>query len=352
MAVAEPKVLWTPSEERIERATLTRYMRWLEEKHGLGSSTATTTCGAGRCSTSRRSGARSSSSSGCASPRAASACSGSEVMPGARGSRARGCQLCRARVRRQGPVDALAIQHASESRELARLTWGELRAETAAIAAGLRALGRGRGRSGRGVHAEHPRDGGGVPGLRVDRRRVVVGRAGVRRAQRDRPVLADRAQGAAGGRRLPVRRQGLRPGRGGLADRRRDPLAGARRTAGLPGRIGLGGRLPGLGRTRSSSRRCRSTTRCGSCTRSGTTGLPKPIVHGPGRDPARAAEEGASAPRCPARRPDVLVHDDRLDDVELHRRGAAERRVDRPVRREPGLSVAGDVCGTSRRTAG
>jgi acetoacetyl-CoA synthetase len=36
---------------------------------------------------------------------------------------------------------ALAIQHASESRGLERLTWGELRAETAAIASGLRALG-------------------------------------------------------------------------------------------------------------------------------------------------------------------------------------------------------------------
>ncbi|MBV9416666.1 MAG: acetoacetate--CoA ligase, partial [Solirubrobacterales bacterium] len=36
---------------------------------------------------------------------------------------------------------ALAIQHASESRELARLTWGELRAQTAAIAAGLLELG-------------------------------------------------------------------------------------------------------------------------------------------------------------------------------------------------------------------
>ena len=35
MAVAEPKVLWTPSPERIERATLTRYQRWLAEKHEL-----------------------------------------------------------------------------------------------------------------------------------------------------------------------------------------------------------------------------------------------------------------------------------------------------------------------------
>src|SRR5664279_486727 len=36
---------------------------------------------------------------------------------------------------------ALAIQHASELRELGSWTWGELRTQTARIAAGLRALG-------------------------------------------------------------------------------------------------------------------------------------------------------------------------------------------------------------------
>jgi acetoacetyl-CoA synthetase len=41
--------------------------------------------------------------------------------------------------------DAVAIVHASELREQAELTWGELRAETARIAAGLRALGVERG---------------------------------------------------------------------------------------------------------------------------------------------------------------------------------------------------------------
>ena len=35
VAVAEPKVLWTPSQERIERATLTRYTRWLADARGL-----------------------------------------------------------------------------------------------------------------------------------------------------------------------------------------------------------------------------------------------------------------------------------------------------------------------------
>ena len=33
--MSEPEVLWTPSEERISRATLTRYQRWLAESRGL-----------------------------------------------------------------------------------------------------------------------------------------------------------------------------------------------------------------------------------------------------------------------------------------------------------------------------
>src|SRR3954447_6383988 len=41
--------------------------------------------------------------------------------------------------------DAVAILHASELRELGELTWGELRRQTASMAARLRALGVGRG---------------------------------------------------------------------------------------------------------------------------------------------------------------------------------------------------------------
>ncbi|MBV9607642.1 MAG: acetoacetate--CoA ligase [Solirubrobacterales bacterium] len=143
MAVAEPKVLWTPSEERIERATLTRYMRWLGEKHGLGFEgyhdlwrwsvfdleafwrSIVDFCGVRFAEGGDR-------------------VLGSEAMPGAAwfpGSRVSYAE----HVFAGKDPSALAIQHASESRELASLSWGELRSETAAIASGLRALGVGAG---------------------------------------------------------------------------------------------------------------------------------------------------------------------------------------------------------------
>jgi acetoacetyl-CoA synthetase len=69
---------------------------------------------------------------------------GSEAMPGAKWFP--GARLSYAEHVFAGKdPDSLAIQHASESRELERLTWGELRAQTAAIASGLRALGVGPG---------------------------------------------------------------------------------------------------------------------------------------------------------------------------------------------------------------
>ena len=74
---------------------------------------------------------------------------------------------------------------------------------------------RGGGRPRRRLHAEHPGDRGRLPGHRVAGRDLVERRARVRRAQRGRPLLADRAQGAARRRRLPLRRQGLRPQRRG-----------------------------------------------------------------------------------------------------------------------------------------
>src|SRR3954468_14912818 len=63
---------------------------------------------------------------------------GAEWFPGARLNYAK-------HIFRGRDDEALAIQHASESRELASWTWGDLRRETARIADGLRELGVGKG---------------------------------------------------------------------------------------------------------------------------------------------------------------------------------------------------------------
>ena len=98
-----------------------------------------------------------------------------------------------------------------------------------AIAAGLRALGVGRGDR---VAAYMPNIPETVAAFLACASIGAIWSsrgAGVRRAQRDRPVRADRAQGAAGDRRLPLRRQGLRPQREVVEEiAGRDPVARAR----------------------------------------------------------------------------------------------------------------------------
>ena len=71
----------------------------------------------------------------------------------------------------------------------------------------------------------------------------------------------------------------------------------------------------------------------------------------PRRDPPRALE-GARAPHRPrADGPLLLVHDDRLDDVELPRLGAARGLDRRPVRREPRLARPLDAVAPGLRRA-
>jgi acetoacetyl-CoA synthetase len=143
VAETEPKVLWTPSPERIERATLTRYMAWLQEKHSLEFDGyhdlwrwSTFDLEAFWGSLVEFFGVRFSSGG--------DRVLGNDSMPGAKWFP--GARLSYAEHMFAGrDPDALAIQHASESRELTAVTWGELRAQTAAIASGLRALGVGEG---------------------------------------------------------------------------------------------------------------------------------------------------------------------------------------------------------------
>ena len=136
------KRLWTPSAERIERANITAYARWLEETRGL-------------------TGLQDNYNAlwhwsvdhlddfwasiweyydvQAATPY--ERVLGSREMPGAEWFP--GTTLNYAEhVFRHAHDDAIAIRHESELRpELGEMTWGELREQTAAIANGLRSLG-------------------------------------------------------------------------------------------------------------------------------------------------------------------------------------------------------------------
>jgi acetoacetyl-CoA synthetase len=141
--MSEPEVLWTPSEERIERATLTRYQAWVEQRHGLSLQSYEELW---RWSVDNledfwasiveffdvRLGGEP------AGVLASREMPGAQWFPGATVNFAE-------HIFRGKDDDALALQHASELRPLASWDWGRLRAETGQIAAGLRALGVGEG---------------------------------------------------------------------------------------------------------------------------------------------------------------------------------------------------------------
>jgi acetoacetyl-CoA synthetase len=138
-----PIVLWTPSPERIERATLTRYREWLEREYGLRFEDyaalwewSTTELDAFWRSVVEFFGVDFSTEPEAVLGRREMP--GAQWFPGARVSFAE-------HVFRGKRDDEIAIRHTSELRELGSLTWGELRSQTARIASGLRALGVGEG---------------------------------------------------------------------------------------------------------------------------------------------------------------------------------------------------------------
>ena len=136
---ANGELLWEPSAELVERSRLTEFMRWLERERGLSF--------AGYAELWQWSvddleafwdaiwdffGVQADGERG--------AVLASREMPGARwfpGTRLNYAE----HVFAGKDDDEVAILHASELRELGELSWGELRRQVAATAAGLRALG-------------------------------------------------------------------------------------------------------------------------------------------------------------------------------------------------------------------
>jgi acetoacetyl-CoA synthetase len=136
-------LLWEPGPELVERAVMTRYLRWLEAERGLAF--------AGYHELWRWSVADLDAfwSSlwdffAVGPPQDARPALADRTMPGA-------AWLPRARVNyaahvfRDKPDDAVAIVAASELRGDVEVTWAELRAQVAGLAAGLRAAGVGPG---------------------------------------------------------------------------------------------------------------------------------------------------------------------------------------------------------------
>jgi acetoacetyl-CoA synthetase len=143
MSAKSGDLLWEPSAELVERSRLREFMRWLERERGLNFA------GYGELwqwSVDDLDGFWSAiweffdvQADGEAQPVLAS-----RQMPGAEWFTDASLNYAE-HVFRGKRDEEVAILHASELRELGELRWGELRRQVAATAAGLRALGVGRG---------------------------------------------------------------------------------------------------------------------------------------------------------------------------------------------------------------
>jgi len=141
--MAVPPILWHPDAERLERAALTGYRRWLEQTRGLEFPDYASLW---EWSTTDLEGFWASiwERFGVVASVPYDRVLGSRAMPGAEwfpGARLNYAE----HVLRARDSDAVAISHASELRPLAEMTRGELQDEVARLAGGLRALGVGPG---------------------------------------------------------------------------------------------------------------------------------------------------------------------------------------------------------------
>jgi acetoacetyl-CoA synthetase len=139
LAVTAPPVLWTPDEARIERATITRYARWLADTRGVRT---TTYDDLWRWSVTELEEFWASiweffdvqASTPYERVLGSRSMPGAAWFPGARLNYAE-------HVFRDRDPDAVAIRHASELRPLAETTWGAFHEAVRRFAAALRASG-------------------------------------------------------------------------------------------------------------------------------------------------------------------------------------------------------------------
>jgi len=143
VSAAEGELLWEPSAELVERSRLTEFMRWLTRERGLAFDGYPELW---QWSVDDLDGFWSAiweffgvRADGDPSPVLAS-----REMPGARWFPNTSLNYAEHVFAGKGDEE-VAILHASELRKLGELRWGELRAQVAAVAAGLRGLGVGRG---------------------------------------------------------------------------------------------------------------------------------------------------------------------------------------------------------------
>src|SRR6478735_7462420 len=138
-----PPILWRPSVERVERASITGYARWLERTRGVDLPDYERLW---EWSVNDLEGFWASiwerfdviASAPYERVLGSRTMPGAEWFPGARLNYAE-------HVLRPRADEEVAIRHASELRPLGKMTQGELRGEVARIAGGLRALGVGSG---------------------------------------------------------------------------------------------------------------------------------------------------------------------------------------------------------------
>ena len=200
-------LLWKPSDERIERAEMTRYMGWLKDERGLEFDDYAALW---EWSTDDLEAFWASLWEFFDVQAEYDEVLPDRSMPGAHWFS--GAELSYPEhIFRDRPGDRVALRHASELRDPGEWTWDELRAQTARVRAGLQKMGIERGDRVVAYMPNIPETMRRVLRDRLARRGVVELLARLRRALGGRSLRPDRAEGAAVRRRLPLRRQGPRP---------------------------------------------------------------------------------------------------------------------------------------------